>query len=37
VKREQILRCEELLGIPLEEFIGMTLEAMKGAAGEMGL
>ncbi|NOS67101.1 MAG: HDIG domain-containing protein, partial [Candidatus Peribacteraceae bacterium] len=37
VSREQIGKCEELLGIPLEEMIGLTLEAMKGIAGELGL
>jgi len=37
VDREQIKKCEKLLGIPLEEFIGVVLEAMKPIAGEMGL
>ncbi|MBI3816467.1 hypothetical protein HY285_02910 [Candidatus Peregrinibacteria bacterium] len=37
VDREQITKCEELLGIPLDEFIGMTLQAMKTVAGELGL
>lgn len=37
VDREQIGKCEELLGIPLEEFIGIVLQAMKGVAGEIGL
>lgn len=37
VDREQIGKCEELLGIPLDEFIGITLEAMKGVAAELGL
>jgi len=37
VNREQILRCEELLGIPPDEFISITLEAMKSVAGEIGL
>lgn len=37
VDREQIKKCEELIGIPLEEFIGLVLEAMKGVAQEMGL
>ena len=37
VDREQIKKCEELLGIPLEEFIQIVLEAMKDAAGELGL
>lgn len=37
VDRSQILACEELLGIPLDEFIQITLDAMKGVAGEMGL
>lgn len=37
VSREQIGKCEELLGIPLDEMIGITLEAMKGVAGDLGL
>lgn len=37
VDREQIKQCEELLGITLDEFIGITLEAMKPVAGEMGV
>jgi lysyl-tRNA synthetase, class II len=37
VDREQIGKCEELLGIPLDEFIGIVLEAMKPHAAEMGL
>ena len=37
VSREQIGKCQELLGIPLEEMIQLTLEAMKGVAGELGL
>lgn len=37
VDREQIKKCEELLGITLDEFIGITLEAMKGVAAELGL
>ncbi|MDD4319154.1 MAG: lysine--tRNA ligase [Candidatus Peribacteraceae bacterium] len=37
VNREQILRCETLLGIPLDEFIGLNLEAMKKVAAEIGL
>ncbi|MDD5623565.1 MAG: hypothetical protein PHI23_02560 [Candidatus Peribacteraceae bacterium] len=37
VNREQIRKCEELLGIPLNEFIQLTLDAMKGVAGEIGL
>ena len=37
VDREQIKQCETLLNIPLDEFIGITLEAMKGIAGELGL
>jgi len=37
VSRDQIRQCEELLGIPLEEFIRITLEAMKGVSGELGL
>jgi predicted hydrolase (HD superfamily) len=37
VSRDQIHRCEELLGIPLDEFIGITLDAMKSVSGELGL
>lgn len=37
VDREQIRACEELLGIPLDEFIDLTLQAMKGVADELGL
>lgn len=37
VDREQIRKCEELLGIPLDDFVGLTLEAMKGVAAELGL
>jgi len=34
--REQIMSCEEM-GIPLEEFLELSLEAMKGIASEIGL
>lgn len=37
VDREQIRKCEDLLGILLDDFIGITLEAMKGVASEVGL
>jgi predicted hydrolase (HD superfamily) len=37
VNREQIRKCEELLGIPLNDFVQITLDAMKGVAGEIGL
>lgn len=37
VDRAQIKKCEELLNIPLDEFIAITLEAMKGVAAEIGL
>ena len=37
VDREQIKQCEVLLGLPLEEFVAITLEAMKGVAADMGL
>lgn len=37
VDREQIKKCEELLQIPLDEFIGITLDAMKPIAKELGL
>ncbi|CAA7599676.1 HD/PDEase domain protein [Acididesulfobacillus acetoxydans] len=35
-KREQILACDEL-GLTLEEFLGLGLEAMQGIAEELGL
>jgi predicted hydrolase (HD superfamily) len=34
--REQIKACS-LLGLTLEEFIGISLEAMQSASGELGL
>lgn len=37
VNREQIMKCEELLEIPLAEFIELTLEAMKAVSEEIGL
>ncbi len=37
VSREQIGSCETLIPMPLDEFIGITLEAMKGVAKELGL
>ncbi|PJE67775.1 phosphohydrolase [Candidatus Shapirobacteria bacterium CG10_big_fil_rev_8_21_14_0_10_40_9] len=37
VKREQIKMCEEKLGIPIDEFIKISLEAMKQISGELGL
>jgi lysyl-tRNA synthetase class 2 len=37
VDREQMKQCEALLGIPLDEFVGITLEAMKPFAAELGL
>ncbi len=35
--REAIKLCEEKLGIPLSEFITITLEAMKGISSSLGL
>ncbi len=37
VDRTQIQQCETMLGIPLNEFIELTLGAMKPVAAEMGL
>jgi predicted hydrolase (HD superfamily) len=37
VDREQIKKCEELLQIPLDEFVGIVLGAMKPVAAEMGV
>ena len=36
-RREQIKMCEEKLGIPIDEFIKISLEAMKQISGELGL
>ena len=36
-RREQIKLCEEKLGIPLEEFVGISLKAMQAKAEELGL
>lgn len=36
-RREDIKLCQEKLGIPLEEFVEIGLEAMQGVAGELGL
>jgi predicted hydrolase (HD superfamily) len=37
VDRTQINQCEELIGLPLNEFVGITLDAMKTVADEIGL
>lgn len=37
VHREQIELCASKLGIPLPEFIGLSLDAMRGISGELGL
>ncbi len=37
VDREQIKKCEELLKVPLDEFIQITLKAMQGIASDLGL
>lgn len=37
VDRTQIAQCQEKLGIPLEEFIGITLKAMQDHHAELGL
>ncbi len=37
VSREQIKECETLLGLPLDEMIGLVLDAMKGVAADLGL
>jgi predicted hydrolase (HD superfamily) len=36
-RREDIQMCEEKLGIPLEEFVKLSLEAMQGISEELGL
>jgi putative nucleotidyltransferase with HDIG domain len=37
VKREDVEKGAELLGVPLAEHIGVVLEAMKGIASDLGL
>ncbi|MCA9370465.1 MAG: hypothetical protein KC680_00705 [Candidatus Peregrinibacteria bacterium] len=37
VDRSQIASCEELLRMPLDEFIQITLDAMKSVANDLGL
>lgn len=37
VDRAQINQCQELLGLSLDEMIGITLQAMKGVAQDIGL
>lgn len=37
VHREQIAECEQYLGIPLREFIGIALAAMQSISEELGL
>jgi predicted hydrolase (HD superfamily) len=37
VRREQIQQCEPLLNIPLDEFIAITLLAMKRISNDLGL
>jgi len=37
VKRDQISMCQEKLGISLEEFVKIALEAMQGISGDLGL
>lgn len=37
VDREKIQLCEDKLGIPLEEFAGITLQAMQAISTEIGL
>ena len=37
VDRSQIAQCEEKLGIPLNDFIGLILAAMKTIAPDLGL
>lgn len=36
-RREDISLCEEKLGLPLEKFVKISLEAMQGIAKELGL
>ncbi len=37
VKREDMTNGAEMLGVPLEEHVGVCLQAMQGRAGELGL
>ena len=37
VRREQIQQCQPLLGLSLDEFIAITLVAMKGVSDSLGL
>jgi uncharacterized protein len=37
VDRKQIEKCEEFLGIPLREFVGVVLEAMQAVHHDLGL
>lgn len=37
VKREQIELCQDKLGIPLNQFVGIALQAMQGISQELGL
>ncbi len=37
VSREQISSCERIIPMPLDEFIAITLDAMKNVAAELGL
>lgn len=36
-QREPILTCEKELGIPLKEFVGISLKAMQGISDQLGL
>ena len=36
-RREDIALCEEKLGIPLDEFIGLSLGAMQAISDDLGL
>jgi predicted hydrolase (HD superfamily) len=36
INRDIILECEDI-GLPLEEFVQLSLEAMKGIAAQLGL
>jgi predicted hydrolase (HD superfamily) len=37
VRRDDITRSAEELGVPLEEHVGVVIEALKGIASELGL
>jgi predicted hydrolase (HD superfamily) len=37
VNREDVIQGAEALGVPLDEHIGVVIQAMRGVAAELGL